>query len=146
MATTKELRGDVIERAANLETLIGAVISQVYFGKVKKSFNFDLLADEYCPFALKRRVLLKLVPELREEKNFEVHLNRLNTIRNYFAHVGAVLADAPTENANTRTPDPRDFDKSVDFVALHAEYVEKERPVTDTLLKHYKRLGGAWKA
>jgi hypothetical protein len=68
---TKELRGDIIERSANLETTMGAVISMVYFGRVQKNFIFDLLGDEYFSFALKRRILLKLSPHLSDVPGFE---------------------------------------------------------------------------
>jgi hypothetical protein len=142
MSGTKELRGDIIERAANLETIIGATISTVYFGKVMNNFAFDLLADEYCPFALKRRVLLKLVPELRELRGFEENLNRLNTIRNYFAHVGLIVHESPGPESRGRTPDPRDFEKSVDFAALHKEFLEKKRVVVAAIVERYRALGG----
>jgi hypothetical protein len=144
MSATKELRGDIIERAANIETMIGCVLSMVYFGRVRTTFTFDLLADEYCSFALKRRVLMKLVPRLKEVKDFEQNLNRLGTIRNYFAHVGLLMSDRPEADAESRTPDPRNFEKSVDFRALHKEFLEKEKIVLDALIEEYKRLGGVF--
>jgi hypothetical protein len=144
MPSTKELRG-VTERAANLETIIGATISTVYFGKVVLRFTFDLLADEYCSFALKRRVLLKLVPKLTEVPGFVDNLNRLNTIRNYFAHVGLTVTEIPSPCAPNRTPDPRKFERSVDFEALYREFIEKEAPVVAAIIEQYKVLGGVLK-
>src|SRR4030066_413481 len=146
MPMRKEQRGDIIERAANIESMIGCVLSMKYFGRVRKCFTFDLLADEYCPFALKRRVLLKLVPELNGILNFEENLNRLNTIRNYFAHVGLIISDGPEPGVNARTPDPRQHDKSVDFPALYKEFLEKEKPVIEALFGQYKKLGGTFTA
>jgi hypothetical protein len=139
---SKELRGDVIERAANLETLIGATISTVYFGRVVLRFTFDFLADEYCSFALKRRVLLKLIPTLEGVPGFVDKLNRLNTIRNYFAHVGLTVSESPSPDAPNRTPDPRKFERSVDFEALHKEFLEKETTVVAAIIEQYKVLGG----
>src|SRR5215204_2008170 len=54
------IRSAVIEKSINLEWMMNAIISQHYFGAVKKSFILEVLYDEYCSFALKRRILMKI--------------------------------------------------------------------------------------
>jgi len=144
MTELKLLRGDIIERTANLESLIAGVLSQHYFGRGRQDFIFDFLFDEYCTFALKRRILLKVAPDLKKVQGFEQSLNRLNTIRNYFAHVGALISDGPAPNALNRTPHPENFEKSVDFEALHQEFLAKEKPVVEALFQLYRQLGGTF--
>ena len=77
-----EYRSGVIEKFINIEWLINAVISQFYFRRVVKSFVFQLLYDVNCTFALKRNVLQKIAPDFSKLET----LNRLNNIRNFFAH------------------------------------------------------------
>ena len=81
-----QLRAEVIEKAINVEWLIHAIISQHFFNAVKLEFVSMVLYDEYCSFALKRRILLKICPKL--EGDIEQKINRLASIRNYFAHIG----------------------------------------------------------
>ena len=52
------------------------------------------------------------------------------------------MSEQPHPEAPNRVPDPRDFAKSVDFPALYAEFLEKEKPVVSLLIEQYKRLGG----
>jgi hypothetical protein len=135
-----QMRSEVIEKAINIEWMINSIICQKYFGYQRIDFISELLYDEYCQFALKRRVLLKICSELTKE--FENNLNRLNTIRNYFAHVGPEVIDGPILQGPTRVPDPRDFSKSVDFANLHKEFLELERAISTTLFETFKAKGG----
>lgn len=137
--SNSQARADVIERAINIEWLMHAVISQHFFGKVQEEFVFSVLYDEYCSFALKRRVLLKIAPDLAP---IEQPLNRLSTIRNYFAHVGQILIDGPDAAGPTRIPDPRKPSRSVDFSALHQEFLGIEQQVTKALFESYRAKGG----
>src|SRR5258707_9251784 len=107
-----KLRSEVIEKSIAIEWVINSIISQHYLGKPRIDFVSEVLYDEYFTFALKRRILLKICPDLRGD--FENKLNRANTIRNYFAHVGSPsLIEGSDPNGPARTPDPRDFSRSV---------------------------------
>jgi hypothetical protein len=135
-----DLRAAVIEKAINLEWLIHAVISQHFFGRVRMDFVANLLYDEYCSFALKRRVLVKICPEL--SGSTEQALNRFNTIRNYFAHVGQSVIEGPDPNGVARVPDPRNFLLSVNFEDLPHEFCELEKRLNQTLFDVFKSKGG----
>ena len=74
-------RSEVIERFINIEWIINAIISQHYFKRVLLPFVLEVLYDEYFSFALKRRVLEKIIKTIDNQKVQD--LNRLNTIRNY---------------------------------------------------------------
>ena len=134
------MRATVIEKSINIEWLANAIISQHYFGRVKIAFVSEVLYDEYCSFALKRRVLLKICPELRG--NFEKDLGRINTIRNYFAHCGQQIIEGPDPSGPTRIPDPKNFAKSIDFAGLYKEFCALEKPIVEQLFAVYKGKGG----
>jgi hypothetical protein len=142
--TLSLLRAEVIEKSINVEWLLHAIISQHYFGQVRIKFVSEVLYDEYCSFALKRRVVLKICPELQGKA--ENQLNRLNTIRNYFAHVGQPIVDGPDSKGPSRIPDPRDFSASVDFEELHKEFNKIEGPLVKALAEAFQQKGGVWVA
>lgn len=133
------LRAAIIEKSINLEWMMNAIISQHYFGYVKLPFLLEVLYDEYCPFALKRRVLIKICPDL-QKGHFSESLGRLNTIRNYFAHCGQVVGDFAT--GTERVPDPRNPEKAIDFTALHMEFMRVEKEVIAVLFERFKAMGG----
>jgi hypothetical protein len=67
-------------------------------------------------------------------------LNRLGTIRNYFAHCGQEIV--PIETGEGYTPDPRKPDKPVDFAALYAEFREIAPRVELFLKDVFVSMGG----
>ena len=138
-------RADVIERFINLECIIGAIICQHYFGRVCQPFYLEVLYDEYCSFALKRRILEKIVPNL-DRAQLE-NLNRLNTIRNYFAHTGPEIFEGqeiPSEGQEGFVPDPRKPSKAVDYAELYREFQTLEPGMTKYLFNLYQQLGGQY--
>lgn len=143
--TLSQMRSEVIEKFINLETIINAIISQHYFRKVYMPFFFEVLYDEYCSFALKRRILEKIVPDINAKQIQD--LNRLNTIRNYFAHTGPEMfkgAGVPSEGQRGIVPDPRDLDKAIDYTQLYKEFQTLESTVVEYLFKLYQELGGEY--
>lgn len=137
MKKTLEQRGIVIERFINIDTILNALISLHYFKKVSTNFILEVLYDEYFSFALKRRIVQKIIPNL-DSKMIE-DLNRLNTIRNYFAHCGMEFVKDETES---KVLDPRNLKKGIDFEALFKEFMEKEHKVANYFLKLYIDKGG----
>jgi hypothetical protein len=135
-----QLRAEVIEGAINLEALINATICQHYFDRLRIDFLSEVLYDEYCSFALKRRVVLKICPELSD---IEQKLNRMGSIRNVFAHVGMSITEGPDPNGPSRVPSSKDFSKSVDFLALGAEFKELEVVVLLRLFEVFQQRGGS---
>ncbi len=136
-------RSEVIERTINLEWIMNVIISQHYFGKVFRPFLLEVLYDEYCPFALKRRVIEKIVPD-PDKRKMEA-LNRINTIRNYFAHCNQVLvegADPTSPSAVSIAVDPRRLDRGIDFEKLHQEFVQIAGPVETYLAEVFQSKGG----
>ena len=136
-----QARAEVIEKFINLEWLINAIISQHYFGKAYLPFVLEVLYDEYCSFAFKRRILEKIVRDI-DAKQIQ-NLNRLATIRNYFAHVGLFsgIVVASKEQVDV-VPDPRKVDQPIDFARLYEEFQKKEPSVAEYLFEVYRGLGG----
>lgn len=72
-------------------------------------------------------------------------LNRLNTIRNYFAHCGQEIFDGPSPPRKGQkgwVPDPRRPNIPVNFENLHKEFSELESSVSKYLLEVFQKLGG----
>ncbi len=137
-------RSEVIEKFIACEMMINAIISQHYFKKIHKDFYFIVLYDEYFNFGLRRRILEKLVKDL--DKKMIQKLNRLNTIRNYFAHCDIKYIDDPentTYENNGIILDPRNPENMlVDFESLYKEFIEKEEEVMPYLTKIFEKMGG----
>jgi len=133
-------RAEVIERAINVESIIDSVICQHYFGHLRREFLLEVLYDEHFSFALKRLILEKIVSL---EPAVVGSINRLNTIRNYFAHCAQEIIEGPDPlSGEARVPDPRKPDRSVDFKALHAEFMSQVGDVEEQLGKVFRSLGG----
>lgn len=146
--TLSKYRSEVIEKLINCEMIINAIISLHYFkndkGAVNRNFLLEVLYDEYFSFGLKRRILLKIVPHLDKKKIDD--LNRLNTIRNYFAHCNQEIfegSEKPKPGEKGVVPDPRKIEKGIDFESLHEEFIEKETEVTKFLAKIFTDMGGS---
>ncbi|MCF7846740.1 MAG: hypothetical protein K9M51_01595 [Candidatus Gracilibacteria bacterium] len=135
-------RSEVIEKFINLEWLINSIISQKYLKACSYPFLFDFLYDVNCTFALKRNVLFKISPDFPEKDN----LNRLNNIRNLFAHCNQELfrniSNAPPSDAIGVIPNPKNPERDICFKQLHEEFNTKEPAVARALLEIYYSLGG----
>jgi hypothetical protein len=135
-------RGQVIERAINIECMMDALISCHYLGKPVLPFMLEVLGDESCSFALKRSIL-GIVASARnwpDRKSAIGWLHRIGQIRNVFAHQNRQLvpgADLPTDASPTVVVDPQKVkraagrlsssggeleDIALDFEALHREF------------------------
>jgi hypothetical protein len=143
--TLSQMRAEVIEKFINLETIINAIICQHYFKRVYKQFFLEVLYNEHCTFGLKRSILEKIIPNL--DKTQLQNLNRLNTIRNYFAHTGPEMfegAEIPSKGQQGVVPDPRKMAKALDYSQLHQEFQKLEPTVARYLFKLYQELGGEY--
>jgi hypothetical protein len=136
-------RSEVIEKTINIEWLMSAIISQHYFKRVMKPFLLEVLYDEYFSFALKRRILEKIVENLDGKKLQD--LNRANTIRNYFAHCNQRFfdgVDSPKKEAEGEVIDPRKLDRVIDFEKLYDEFTEIISELEKYLATVYLGKGG----
>jgi hypothetical protein len=135
-------RAEVIERFINIEWMINAIISQYYLKKVIKPFILEVLYDEYFSFALRRRILEKILKKTdKYDSNIMNNLYRLNTIRNYFAHCGQEFIDFSDKELKGRIIDPKDTEKELDFASLHREFMEKAGEIEKYLVKRMQDLG-----
>jgi hypothetical protein len=136
-------RSEVIERAINIEWIMSAIICQHYFKKVIMPFLLEVLYDEYFSFALKRRILEKIVRNFDKKKLQD--LNRLNTIRNYFAHCNQQIFEGssiPSENNMGKVIDPRNLDKVIDFEKLYGEFMGIIGELEKYLAGIFIKIGG----
>jgi hypothetical protein len=69
-------------------------------------------------------------------------LNRLNTIRNYFAHCNQEIIQGTDLKQQGKVVDPRDIEKEVDFESLHSEFMKIVGGVEEYLAMLFKGLGG----
>ena len=104
-------------------------------------FLLEVLYDEYFSFALKRRILEKIINNIDGQKVQE--LNRLNTIRNYFAHCNQEIFEiSDKEKTQGKVIDPRNIRREIDFEKLHTEFMNIAGGVEGYLIELYKDLGG----
>ena len=135
-------RAEVIIEFINIEKIMNAIISQHYFKKVVLPFYLEVLYDELFSFGLRRRIVEKIIVGIDKQKVED--LNRLNTIRNYFAHCDLELFEtSDTDKKHGKVVDPRNIQKEIDFESLHSEFMQKKTGVLDYLIKLFKDLGGA---
>ena len=139
--TLSKYRSEVIERFINIEWIINAIISQHYFKRVILPFVLEVLYDEYFSFALKRRILEKVIKNIDNRKIQD--LNRLNTIRNYFAHCNQEIIEGTDKTQRGKIIDPRNIQKEVNFESLYADFMERAGGVEEYLAKLFQGLGGA---
>lgn len=83
------LRGLVITKFVDVEGMIGAIINN-YFTLSNRQTDFSSMAlsDPYFSFGLKRNILFKIIRKIewKSFEGFKEELDRLNRIRNRFAH------------------------------------------------------------
>jgi hypothetical protein len=133
-----QMRNDVIEKFINCESIINAIISQNFFKRVDTDFLFDVLYDEYFSFALKRRILEKVL-KVKDEKIIQA-LNRMNTIRNHFVHCNQEVFKAG--ESESFIPNPRNPQEGIDFEKLYKEFLGSEKDVIEYLFDKFKKMGG----
>ncbi len=143
MTTDKQIsqyRSYVIEKFINLEMMINVIITIYYLKKTSFQFLYEVLYDEYFSFALKRRILVKILDNINKLDEKEINkLNRMNTIRNYYAHCR--MRYTPIEGEEYY-PDPRKKGKKIDFEKMYKEFIKNEKTVLDYLFKIYEEMGG----
>ncbi len=93
-------------------------------------FVMDVLYNENFNFGLKRSILEKIIPKIDKYKiNM---LNRLNKIRNYFAHCNNEIfkgVEIPAPETQGIIPDPRNTNEGIDFEILYEEFIKQESEV-----------------
>ncbi len=70
-------------------------------------------------------------------------MNRLNTIRNYFAHCNQEIFEvANKEKKRGKVIDPRNIEKELNFESLYADFMQRAGGVEEYLAKVFQDLGG----
>ena len=138
--TLSKYRAEIIERFINVEWIINAIISQHYFKRMDKSFAFEVLYDEHFNFGLRRSILKKIIKNIDNQKVQD--LNRLNTIRNYFAHCNQEIIEGPDKTQKGKILDPRNIEKEIDFESLYVDFMRIVGGVEKYLAKLFQNLGG----
>ena len=140
--TLSKYRSEIIEKFINIEWIINIIISQYYLKRADKSFLFEVLYDEYFSFALKRRILEKIIKNIANRDNRKIQdLNRLNTIRNYFAHCGQEYIKGPDKTQKGKVLDPKNIEEEVDFESLYSEFMKEQGSVANYLIQISVDLG-----
>ena len=135
-------RAEVIERFINVEWLINAIICQHYLKKTFTNFLLEVLYDEYFSFALKRRILEKILSQIDNQNNKPKidQLNRINIIRNYFAHCNQQFFEIGDDIG--KVPDPRKTNRAINFETLYEEFMSIVGDVELWLSEIFKSIGG----
>jgi hypothetical protein len=126
------MRSEVIERSIEIELLMSGIICVHYFGRINMPFWFEVLYDENFSFAMKRRILEKIAP-LTDRRTFD-ELNRIGTIRNYFAHRSLNFVDF--KMMKLVAVDPKRLDRTIDFESLFQEFSK----LHDRVHKHFEEI------
>jgi hypothetical protein len=138
-------RAEVIERFINIEWMINAIICQHYLGQLRTSFLFEVLADEYFSFGLKRRILTKIIKSKNADRQIAKRIikdiNELSDIRNRFAHYGQKFIVSQDKTLRQKVIDPRNIKDEIDFQGLHDKFMEKVKGVEEYLVKLQYDLG-----
>ena len=72
-------------------------------------------------------------------------LNRLNTIRNYFAHYNqGIIIKVADKTREEKVIDPRNIERGINFEELYADFMSKATEVEEYLEKLFKDLVGAF--
>ena len=85
----------------------------------------------------------KIIPDF--DKQQLQNLNRVNTIRNYFAHCNQELffgSLPPLPDSKGIVPDPRRLDREINFENLYDEFSGIIEDLTRYLAKTYQEKGG----
>lgn len=141
-------RGEIVERFANVEYLINAIISQYYFKEVRLDFFHAVLYNEYFNFALRRSILERIIEQLglihEYRKEMQQGLINLNQKRNYFAHCALKLYERPDSGAYLGVVDPKDKNKPIGFKEVYDEFFSKVGGIEKFLAKLAEKLGVKW--
>jgi len=89
MKEVSDLRGEVITCAINIEGGIDGIIENYFILPEKQSdFSTIALSDESFTFGLKKMILFKILNQIQfpAYREFREELNKLNRLRNRFAH------------------------------------------------------------
>ena len=114
----RSYRNEVIERCISLELLLSGIISYHYFGNINMPFMLEVLYDENCSFGFKRKIVEKIVPEVDRSRIND--LNRIGSIRNYFAHCHPNIIHPLT--GDKVAVDTRKKYRTIDFENLYEEF------------------------
>lgn len=139
------MRGEILERFANIERLTDFVISQNYFGCIKKDFVLQVLYDELFSFGMK----VKIVSKIPGNNPNTDALRKINKIRNRFAHSGITLNEYvdPADHSKgsiIKTPKPDKLDSDIDYSADYKEFMELAPLIEEYLFAEYKKKGGEY--
>lgn len=115
--SVSEHRSEVIEHFINLEAMVDCLINRHYTGGPSMAFHEEVLA--YLGFSLKLGILERILGS--EGKEAVGKLSRLNTIRNRFAHCGALRYDS--SSGESFVPNPRKPGQRINFEELYLEFV-----------------------
>jgi len=139
----KEYRGEVINRAINVERVVDVFITQYFFKKVNIDFMTKALYDEYFNFGLKINILSKIT----KDNKLINDLRRLSSIRNLFAHTGLILQEYidPFDHSKgfiTKTPNPKKLEENIEYAELYSEFNILADDLENKLFTVYKENGG----
>ncbi len=119
-------RGQVLEQFIAVEHLIAGLISFHYLGRFDPSFTLNFLGDPSIGFAFKKNTVLLIFND--EIKPFINDLDKVNSIRNKFAHQPLMRLDQTSDDYYFRDPgDSQPVNIKKDPAVLYDEF-EKTLP------------------
>ena len=93
-------RGKVLHSFVTVELMINTIISMHYLKRVDSDFVIDVLNNEMSSFGFKKSILKQILNGADHESSFK-KLEKLNRIRNLFAHATPILMNVDvTKNIN----------------------------------------------
>jgi len=138
MQDLSSFRNEIIEKCINLEFVMSIIISQHYFETLNMPFLLEVLYDDSCSFGFKRKIVEKIVPDV--DKSQINNLNRLGSIRNYFAHCHPNIID-PLTGVRVAI-DSKRLERTVNFERLYEEFQIIYPAVSTYLTEVLEKLTG----
>lgn len=114
----RSYRNEVIESSIGPELIMSIIISYHYFDKINMPFLLEVLYDQNCSFAFKRKIVEKIVTDI--DNSMMNKLNRIGSIRNYYAHCHPNIIHPLT--GDKVAVDTRHQYRTIDFESLYEEF------------------------
>lgn len=141
LAEVQQARGKIIYSFISVEALIKTIISQHYLKTIDNKFIFNILSSEQANFGFIRNALKEIVGVENNKIELE-NLNKLNKIRNYFAHLVIKSDKRPDDiDAKVLLIYPPSKNGSIDPQEKYDEFYKIFSGVFDWLMDISKKEG-----
>lgn len=140
-------RGEIADRAINIELAVDLIITQYYCGAIKTNFLTQVLYDPYCNLGLKTNILKKILDHEGKDARIVEAVRRLSKIRNHFVHNRLSFQEYLDKNDLTkgvrdRMLNPEKLSEEINLKELYEEFMRDCPQVEKLLMENYVSFSG----